>query len=57
VEHRERAAEDGSREAERGQLRPPQMPDDAGVDEDVKRLRRERAEGREGQPEDLTVVW
>jgi hypothetical protein len=33
------------------------MPDDAGIDEDVERLRGERAEGREGQAEDLPVVW
>jgi hypothetical protein len=57
VEHRERASQDRPGETERSQLRTPEMPDDAGVDEDVERLRGERAEGREGQAEDLPVVW
>lgn len=32
------------------------MPDDRGVDEDVERLGRQRAEGRNGEPQDLPVV-
>jgi hypothetical protein len=32
------------------------MADDRGVDEQVQRLGRERAERREGEPEDLAVI-
>ena len=56
VEDRERAAEDRERDAERGELRPAEVPDDRGVDEEVERLRRERAQRREREPEDLAVV-
>ena len=34
----------------------PQMPDDRGVGEDVERLRDQRAERRDRQPDDLAVV-
>jgi hypothetical protein len=33
------------------------MSDDRGVDEDVKRLRRQRAECRQRKADDLAVVW
>ena len=50
------AAEYGSCQTERGELRAAQVPDDRRVDEHVQRLRGERAEGRKSQPEDLPVV-
>ena len=56
VEDREEPAEDRERDAERGELRAAEVADDRGVDEQVERLRRERAERRERQPEDLPVV-
>ena len=56
VEDRERAGKDGSGEAERGELRPAEVTDDRGVGEDVQRLRGERAERGEREPEDLPVV-
>ncbi len=56
VEDRERAREHRSREAERGDLRPAEVADDRRVGEDVERLRRERAERRQREPDDLAVV-
>ena len=50
------AAEDGERDPERGELRPAEVADDRRVDEEVERLRRERAQRREREPEDLAVV-
>ena len=47
VEDRERPAEDREGDAERRELRAPEVPDDGGVDEEVERLRRERAQRRE----------
>ena len=56
VEDREEPAEDRERDPERCELRAPEMADDRGVDEEVERLRRERAERRDRQPDDLPVV-
>ncbi len=56
VEDREDAAEDRRGDAERGELRAAEVPDDRGVDEEVQRLRGERAERRHREPEDLAVV-
>ena len=56
VEDREDAAEDGERDAERRELRPAEVADDRGVDEEVERLRRERAQRRKREAEDLAVV-
>ena len=47
VEDRERPAEDREGDAERRELRAPEVTDDRGVDEEVERLRRERAQRRE----------
>jgi hypothetical protein len=41
---------------ERRQLLGPEVPDDGGVDEQVQRLGRQRAQRREGEPQDLAVV-
>src|SRR6202158_4144752 len=56
VEDRERAREHGAREPEHGDLRRTEMADDRGVGEHVQGLRRERAESRQREPEDLAVV-
>ena len=56
VEDREGAAEDRERDAERSELRPAEVADDRGVDEEVERLRRECAQRREREPDDLAVV-
>jgi hypothetical protein len=56
VEDRERAREDGAREAERGDLRAAQMADDRSVSEHVERLGCEGPERRHGEPQDLAVV-
>ena len=56
VEDHERAAEDHGGDPERSQLHPPEMPDDRGVDEQVERLRSERAERGNREPKDLPVV-
>ena len=57
VEDRERAREHRPGEPERRDLRPPQMADDRRVHQHVERLRRERAERRQGQPQDPAIVW
>ena len=44
------AAEDDRRDAERGELRAPEVADDRRVDEEVERLRGERAQRREREP-------
>ena len=49
VEDHERAAEDHGGDPERRELRAPEMADDRGVDEEVERLRRERAQRREAR--------
>jgi len=56
VEDREQRRQHDRADAERGELRAAEVPDDGGVDEDVRRLGRERAERRHGEPEDLAVV-
>ena len=56
VEDRERAGEHRPREPQCGDLRPAEVADDGGVGEDVERLRGERAEGGQSEPEDLAVV-
>ena len=56
VEDRERPAEHEPGDPERCELRPPEMADDRGVDEDEGRLGGERAEGQDGEAEDLAVV-
>ena len=56
VEDRERAREDRAGEPQRRDLRAAEVTDDRGVDQDVQRLRRERAERGQRQPEDLAVV-
>src|SRR5262249_27455587 len=56
VEDREGAGEDGRGEAEGGDLGPTEVTDDRRVDQDVQRLGRERAEGRQRQADDLAVV-
>jgi hypothetical protein len=55
------AQRDDRREEHGGQrecckLRRPEVADDRRVDEQVQRLGRERAERRQGEPEDLAVV-
>jgi hypothetical protein len=55
VEHREHGQR-GRRRAQRGQLRAAEMPDDRRVDEDVERLRGERAERRRREAQDAAVV-
>ena len=47
VEDRERPAEDRERDTERRELRTPEVPHDRGVDEEIERLRRERAQRRQ----------
>src|SRR4051794_27184196 len=56
VEDRECTGEDRAREAECGDLRPAEMPDDRRVDEDVERLRGQRSERRQCEPQDLAIV-
>ena len=56
VEDRERSREHRPRKAERRDLRPAEMADDRGVGKDVERLGRERAEGRQREPNNLAVV-
>src|SRR5581483_7688794 len=56
VEDRERPGEYDAREPEGRDLRPTEMAHDRRVGEDVERLRCERAEGRNGEPENLTIV-
>ena len=55
VEHREHRQRGGG-DAEGGELRPAEVADDGGVDEDVERLRCERAERGNRKAEDLAVV-
>ena len=56
VEDREGAAENREGDPERSELGPTEMPDDRRVDEEVEGLRRQRAERRQREPEDLAVV-
>ena len=56
VEDREGTGENGPGEAERRDLRSPQVADDRGVGEDVERLGCQRSERGERQPQDLAVV-
>jgi len=52
----QRDGEHGADQRERRELRRPEVADDRRVDEQVQRLGRERAERRQGEPEDLAVV-
>ena len=56
VEDREGAGEQRAGEPERGDLRAAEVADDCRVDEDVERLRCERTERRQREPQDLAVV-
>ena len=56
VEEAVEAGEQRAGDAERGELRPAKVADDRRVDQDVERLGGERAERREGEPEDRGVV-
>ena len=56
VAQRRQRAEQRTGQRERRELRRAEVPDDRRVDQDVERLRGERAERGDGQPEDLAVV-
>jgi len=56
VEDREGGGEDRRGDRQRRELRRAEVPDDRRVDEQVQRLGRERAERRQGEPQDLAVV-
>src|SRR3954451_3277679 len=56
VEDREGPREHGAGQPERCDLRPTEVTDDRRVGEDVERLRRERAERRQRQTDDLAIV-
>jgi hypothetical protein len=56
VEEGERAGEQRRGDGQRGQRRRAEVPDDRRVDEDVERLRRQRAERGQREPQDLAVV-
>ncbi len=56
IEDPEGDTQDGSGDAETGQRQGPEMPDDRRVGQHVQRLGRERAERRNCEAQDLTVV-
>ena len=56
VEDAERRGQDRPGDREPGERPRAEPADDRGVHEDVERLRDERAEGREREPPDLTIV-
>ena len=56
VEEREGADDQRARDGQRGQLLGAEVPDHRGVDEQVERLGGQRAEGGQGEREDLSVV-
>jgi hypothetical protein len=56
VEEGERADDESAGDGERGQLLGAEVADHGGVGEQVERLRRERAEGGQGELENFPVV-
>ena len=56
VEDGKKPAEQRERDAECGELRSSEVADDRGVDEEVERLGRERAQRGKREPQDLAVV-
>jgi hypothetical protein len=57
VAQRDDGGEQRGGERERRELGRPDVPDDRGVGEQVQRLGRQRAERRQREAQDLTVVW